>query len=119
MAEVHVSLTDEAIDLDGGPYQAPWEKARWCRGFALKGEAETKAAPDTSFAMVHDNKNLYIAVQAEEPRLDLVMADDRATIQARDTGSRQMFDWVTSLDHVEVFINPESEDEARSYHHKQ
>jgi hypothetical protein len=114
MEEVYVSRIDGAVAPDGGPAKAPWKKARWYSGFSLKGEPESGADPDTSFAMVHDNRNLYIAVQAAEPQMDSVLADDKATIQARETGSRQMFDWVTSLDHVAVFIYPESEDESTS-----
>ncbi|MFH0920557.1 MAG: hypothetical protein V1913_09365 [Fibrobacterota bacterium] len=75
MAKIIIPLVDRAPELDGDLSQNVWKNAPWQGGFTVLGDPEKTAAdPQTSFAMVHSGKNLYIAVKAEEPQPGKVRA---------------------------------------------
>ena len=57
-------------DLSG----EPWREAPWYEGFREPDKPEEKAEPDTSFCMVHDGEELYVAVRAHEPQMEQVKA---------------------------------------------
>ena len=114
METIRILKTEQTADNGGCLPVSVWDKAHWHSGFRVKGAPDSGAEPDTSFAMIHDNLSLYIAVRAAEPQTASVPAHDRETIERRDTGSRKMFDWVTSLDHIELLINTDLQDEWTS-----
>ncbi|MBI3921366.1 MAG: hypothetical protein HY318_08120 [Armatimonadetes bacterium] len=107
MAEILIPLVDRGPEIDGDLSQDVWQQAPWQGGFTVVGDpekTETEALPQTSFSMVHDGRNLYIAVEAEEPHLSQVRA-----IAADDP---QVGSAIFGQDLFEFFIDAEALDQS-------
>ena len=83
---------------------ASWRKAKWYDAFHVLDAPAQLATPKTSFALVHDGANIYIAIRAEEPepkKLSMKMVQRDADVWADDC--------------VEIFIDSQGKGE-RYYH---
>ncbi len=98
--EVVIQSTSEAsVIIDGSLSDKVWKDAKWYSGFHTFGKPQKQMAkPKTSFAMVHDDENLYIAVRADEPE----PAKIKALVTKRDGCT-----WMD--DSIEIFIDSEGE----------
>ena len=99
MKSVKIARVETAPKLDGDLSQQVWQKADWYGDFRVLGQPEKKAEVQTSFAMVHDNENLYVAVNVVEPEMELVKAEA--------TGRQHNVSPMDGEDHVEVFVDAE------------
>ena len=90
--------------IDGNLSDPSWRQAQWHDQFAVHGSQGTPAALGTSFAFLHDNTHLILAVKADEPEPEKI----KALVTERD---RQT--WMD--DAFEFFIDARGD--ARTHYH--
>jgi hypothetical protein len=90
--------------LDGKFDDAVWQTGEWYTNFTLLGEGDRPAAAQSRFKVAFDQSHLYIAMELDEPHLDLLKAE----VTERDGK-------VYSDDAAEFMICPNSEREE--YYH--
>ncbi|KKR03714.1 MAG: hypothetical protein UT30_C0021G0013 [Candidatus Uhrbacteria bacterium GW2011_GWF2_39_13] len=74
-----------------------WQDIDWHTGFVVNGSPETAADPQTRFKICHDNRRLYILVEALEPEISQLALNSDSTRDA---------DFLIRDDNVEFFVNP-------------
>lgn len=94
----------EAPDVDGVPNDSVWQRGEWYGNFSLLDQPTKLAVAQTRFKVAADDRNLYLAVQVDEPNMDQLVAD-----------TTQRDGHVYSDDCVEFMLAPRSE--RQEYYH--
>lgn len=97
--EYVVKRTTGSPVLDGRSNEALWRKAN-VLDFVRQNNAKPPAAA-TFVRMLHDDKNLYIAVNADEPNMNKLVA------KAKTNDSYQVQPYIWNDDAIEIFIAPD------------
>lgn len=105
MTKIIIPRVDQAPALDSDLAQNVWTQASWQGGFTVLGDPEKIAAvPPTSFSMVHDGRNLFVAVRAEEPQL--------SRVRASAADDPQVGSAIFTQDLFEFFLDTEALDQS-------
>lgn len=67
LKEIGINRTPTAPAVDGDLSDNAWRQVQWHSHFCVLGHPERTSKPKTSFAVLHDGANLYVAVRADEP----------------------------------------------------
>ena len=101
---VRAERTTEQVRLDGEFREGAWQKARWESGFHELRRTGVVVEVQTKVAALHDERNLYIGIIAEDPTV--------AGLVAKVTqDERRVFD----DDSIEIFLNPHAYQEERYF----
>ena len=101
---INVPATNSSPKLDGKANDICWEKIKWHNNFTLLSNPSQKAAAQTKFKMLHDNKSLYIIAKLDEP----LMKKIKSNVTQRDGK-------VYHDDCLEIFIDVNKD--QNSYYH--
>ena len=82
------------VEIDGHLTEPCWRRAAWATGFSLLGSGEPARA-QTLFAVLYDDRRLYVAVECMEPNTEGLV------VRHRERDSQVWLD-----DAVEIFVDP-------------
>ena len=98
---VQALRAEEAPVIDGRLDDAVWQQRDWYTGFRVLNEPDAVAGVQTRFKIAFDDSAVYIAILADEPCMDELVA----TVEERDGK-------VYHDDCVEVFLSPDPKGEG-------
>ena len=65
MRTIQIRQEHETPELNGDLSQPAWKNAKWNSNFTIVDHPDVKATDNTSFAMIHDAENLYVAMKTQ------------------------------------------------------
>lgn len=95
-------FTKVAFKLDGIPNESFWKKVSPIDSFISYGKKDVKALAATRVQLCLDNKNLYIAVECNEPKKIVTNTAKNTSPWSADNieifiGSLEQFDWISQI----------------------
>ncbi len=94
LKSIHALRIEDSPVIDGNLEETAWSKAAWQTGFVLLSNGE-EAKVQTRFKVIHDERNIYFAVEALEPQIEEI----KAAVSEADGN-------VFLDDCIEIFLDP-------------